>query len=626
MVGKSVGQKVSSPTSHKMAGTSETASLANRPAFTSSEFLTWRRAIVGAKLAPTKWSAATTYYVSQSEGNDSYDGSQENPWQTLAKVQTTISGLGAGSKTVFRFKRGDEWTETGTGTGTNSSSCLLVTGASDTQIGFADYGTGNKPLFNRFVNSYTSGWTVSSGNVYVQNVSEDVAWVRIASDRLTPMYDAADATDCATDVSETSGSFFFDSATGDLYINLGGTNPNTVTIETADSNDEAIELRGDGCFVENIRIDGCGIHRTNGATQGGIRITTSGTATARADGCEAYFCSSHAIHHIGFTTSGGIAVFQNCSAGYTFYNSSAGETIFNTYAQDGGHESYFQDCSVPYGTLPSHDWMDHTDADGARLRGTGIYAHTAGSDTGFIFVDGLDCTHDNAWGPMGVGSNANAPTAATVEDAAVVWFNCNYENSRNGMQLNRLAPFRGLAMSCSAIGKYGGDVTWRALTVTNQSGWMVNSLIDVEYPAALTNAHGIFNGSGNSSIRFYFSRIIQRATSATHDLRINYDFASTWSSGEVENCVLARIGTYDLSSSLTSSGAAADNNASYGWKGSSVGTNEVTITTEAEAVQSSANDPSYDTYNAADTTTGVVPEFDRLLNLRTSTTSIGDLN
>ncbi|WP_020618718.1 S-layer homology domain-containing protein [Paenibacillus daejeonensis] len=87
-------------------------------------------------------SAATTYYVSQSTGDDSYDGlapewdGTHGPWQTLAKASTVTYTPGDS----LQLKRGDAWNEqlTMRGSGTESEP-VIVTG----------YGAGNRPYIYR---------------------------------------------------------------------------------------------------------------------------------------------------------------------------------------------------------------------------------------------------------------------------------------------------------------------------------------------------------------------------------------------------------------------------------------------------------------------------------------------
>jgi len=374
------------------------ATLENRPAYTSMSFLRWRRNIVTQKERDTVWTAQTKYYVSESEGDDSNPGTEAEPFQTLAKAQTILDGLEDGSKTVVYLKCGDTWEEEGTATSVDGNTCLLR--LTKTYSGVSSYGTGDKPFVNQFDRKYSSGWTVHSGDVYVRSEINDIASIRLVNDRLVPLYDASDTTDCATNISDTNGSYFYDSAGNNLYINLGGTDPNTVTLEAAVSNDSTIEVADHGCFVENIRFDGH-VHRSTRDKQAGIRINLTGSKVGRIENCEAYYGSSHLIHFNCFTGTGGIAVIKNCIAGYSLWNS-AGNTIFNSFAQNGEQETYVQDCEVPYGTLPGHEWTS-TNSNYDALLGSAFYCHTGGSEatTGFILIDGMDCTHDNPWGPPG---------------------------------------------------------------------------------------------------------------------------------------------------------------------------------------------------------------------------------
>jgi parallel beta-helix repeat protein len=81
--------------------------------------------------------AQTTYYVSNSQGNDSNNGtSQSSPWKTLSKV--TNAALNPGDQILFR--RGDIW----------SGDRLTVSrsGNQSSPIIFKTYDSGNKPVIN----------------------------------------------------------------------------------------------------------------------------------------------------------------------------------------------------------------------------------------------------------------------------------------------------------------------------------------------------------------------------------------------------------------------------------------------------------------------------------------------
>ena len=597
------------------------ATLDNRPLFTSLAFLQWRRDIVTAKERPTYWIPQTEYYVSESTGNDANAGTEVAPWQTLEKAQQVLDALSDESYTVIRLKRGDTWEEEGTVLAVDGNSCLLR--LTKTFSGISSYGSGDLPFINQFATKYTSGWTVHSGNVYVRSEANDIVSVRLTTDRLVPFYDATDATDCATDIADTNGSYFYDATGNNLYVNLGGTDPNTVTIEAAISNDDTVEAVAHGCFIENIRLDGT-LKRTTRDEQAGIRLNINGSEVARIENCEAYYGSSHLIHQNGLTGTGGIGIIKNCKAGYSLWNT-GGNTIFNSYTLGGDQETYVQDCEVPYGTLPGHEWTSTNSAHDA-LDGSAFYCHAGGgANTGFILVDGMKCDHDNAWGPQEGSYNGSAPAAATIEDAKVVVFGEVVDNSRLGLRCFRLSPANGVGICNTYTGGYGTDRNYRALSATNQSGFMFNCRFDVSLPAGLFNAHGFWNGSGTSNVSWFFNRFIQRASHGSHDLAFNYDSVSTWPDSTLYNNVIARVGTYDNSVAMYNGTPDSNNNALYQFKGANAGANSIDITTEAEAVQDTANVDTYGTWEAANTAIGVVPEYDRLLNPRTATTSIGDL-
>ena len=113
--------------------------------------------------------ANTTYYVSQSTGNDSNNGtSSSTPWKTLAKVGSITYGAGD----QILLKCGDSWNETLTIS--NSS------GTSTSPITLSSYGTGNKPIIRRntgntdicvMIND-ASYWSIS--NLEVSNAAEGI--------------------------------------------------------------------------------------------------------------------------------------------------------------------------------------------------------------------------------------------------------------------------------------------------------------------------------------------------------------------------------------------------------------------------------------------------------------------
>jgi hypothetical protein len=104
---------------------------------------------------------ATTYYVSSSSGNDTYSGTQAQPFKSIAKVNQLQSSLKAGDQVLF--KCGDTW----------RGEILTVTksGASGSPITYSSYPTGcaNRPVLSG--TQPISGWTVYSGKIYVADLT-----------------------------------------------------------------------------------------------------------------------------------------------------------------------------------------------------------------------------------------------------------------------------------------------------------------------------------------------------------------------------------------------------------------------------------------------------------------------
>lgn len=102
--------------------------------------------------SPKIYANNTTYYVSQSGGNDSNNGtSLGTPWKTMSKVSSVTFQPGDN----ILLNRGDTWTE---------QLNLHGNGTFDNLITVSSYGSGNKPLIQNSNNVITianeSGWKI----------------------------------------------------------------------------------------------------------------------------------------------------------------------------------------------------------------------------------------------------------------------------------------------------------------------------------------------------------------------------------------------------------------------------------------------------------------------------------
>lgn len=358
------------------------------------------------RLAHAPLARASTYHFSQSGNDATGDGSQGNPWKTLAKAQATLNASAGDVR--LRLRRGDEWNEA-TGLTVNKPNVTVD-----------DYTTAAtpaaRPLLNRFTVKYNAAGWAEAGvtDRWTRAEPGDIAWVRDQADRLTP-YTQVNATAL---VESTPRSFYWDAGGAVLHVNAGaGVSPNTKNLEAVVSNtaDGVLVSGADGCRVENLRADGWGLHRTTAAIQRhGVRVEVSGTDAALVVGCESYFSGSRAMAVYVPGTAGGIATFVRCRGGYVRYVTGGGGAVFNTYNGSGGQETIFHECEAAYGTLPSHEWTP-----GQRFYGGAFFGHTGGASLSLAVCYGCVVrTTAGASSCLAGATFANAPAAGASRAAA----------------------------------------------------------------------------------------------------------------------------------------------------------------------------------------------------------------
>ena len=108
-------------------------------------------------------SAESAVYYVDANGNDLNDGlSASTPWKTIAKVNSIMTSLTAGSQILFN--RGDTF---------NGMIMATKSGTAGNEIVFGSYGTGNLPIVTGI--KAVSGWTVHSGNIYSANFTDTLS-------------------------------------------------------------------------------------------------------------------------------------------------------------------------------------------------------------------------------------------------------------------------------------------------------------------------------------------------------------------------------------------------------------------------------------------------------------------
>lgn len=314
----------------------------------------------------------------------------------------------------LRFRGGDTWRE----------AIGFDVGRSNVTID--SYGDG-MAYFNRFVDSYTTGWQqVGDLTLWKRPVVDPVGWLRPAADPLGSIYKLNETSD---DVARDAYSFFYDSEGSDpnsngiptLYINAGqGVDPNQVPggFESAPFGGSWL-VTSDNVRMENLRVHGAGLSPVGTHTSGyGLQVFHSlqGFAEFVGVNLEFFFTGYHAFGHISDQSS---MTLIRCRAGLctnvdgTGLTNSGDAIPYVSFAGSGGQEFLLADNEVTYGTLPSWDWNA---SPGMRHGFAGIYTHAnPGAFSPSLAIALRTRYPDNPWQVDG-GTNINGPIVNNLKD------------------------------------------------------------------------------------------------------------------------------------------------------------------------------------------------------------------
>lgn len=513
---------------------------------------------------------ATTYYVNAS-GTGSGDGSESDPFATLAEVRSALA-----DNTRFRFNRGDEW---------NDATGLTVT---YDNVTFDDYGSSSlaKPLLNCFTLKYLSAdtlWGSQSGNRWqINSVTDDVAYVRLVSDRLfTTRGDHLTIASSAATCASIANSFWYDPTGHVLYINLNGDDPNDYDIEAVASNTaDGVLFSGDGCRCQNLRADGYGSHRTTSGTQRQpFSNRSSGQDANLFIGCEGYFSNSHVLAH--FSGAGGLSYWENCTGGFS-HNPGGTGTTFNSYSASGDNETWFDGCVAKYGQIKSPSWSYST----IKVVATGFFAHTSGDGFPQAAIVYYNCSTDsNAIAShRRLSDILHAPAIGSndaLTDCRAFTVNCLHPVVASGHQSNYMAHYGNQVIygTKQYFKPISGSIFWGATEPRPSQLYYINSLIDIDFVSKGDADESGENGaSGTTGMHFIHTDIllhnISRNTGAARAFGLDYDVmwngsaapgAANATNSRMFNCVYA--GEYASGKTgaiyvaLTNSSAALKNNA-----------------------------------------------------------------
>ena len=426
------------------------------------------------------------YYIDSDAGDDDNPGTSLMPWNSLAKVQATISSEGFTGDTAFLFKRGSEWRE-----------LVYLSDENNDGVTFASYGDAEaKPLLNHFVLQYPSqdsSWLNVSGTLYKQTENAEVAFLRNRNDvnYEFPLYRAASVASCAAVIN----SFYYDQGNHELYVNLGETNPNSQELEAApdtytqDFVGSGIMLSGNGSRIDDIHTRGSGLDRGGIVTQNeGFKSMASGDECVAITNSMAFYGATHVIAHYS-TGSGGHLIVDNCSAGLARRVGGAGATLYNSYAPNGGNSAWFTNCRyVSPIALAAGETTGRVQA---------FYTHTNGAAIKDMLV--YNCSGAG----IGLGSASNAGNGSALEDCRVVFVNCM---AGAATDLNASLPFgSGVAWVNCRAKINASNVNYSAVSTGNWNGWLVNSLVIIDMQSRTATHWGIVNPS---SVNQSYGKII----------------------------------------------------------------------------------------------------------------------
>lgn len=474
---------------------------ATPPAPYTLDFLTWRSQRVSYFVELAKNSEVDTIYYLADDGSDSNNGlSPATPKQTLANVQSLLSG---GQRVEIRLKRGSVFSG---GISIPSSGTFKITAYGNS----AD----PKPVVTMFTSSgYLSSdtpWSADSGNRYVKTISPITAigWIRDKNDPYNPYtylttsanvallpYSWTQVNTSATFTVNTSteratssghglsdGDLIFLTTTGTLpaplvtrrnyyvklvdantfefaetpggatvnltttgsgtqtwnkpgalYINAGGTDPNTLDYEVMpDFNDHTqgwssnSNGAGNYYYLADVVFEGHGVSPYQDASRGvyNVHPGVCGSDVFVGERVEGYYNGRHALGHTNGASDGGVFVLKDCAAGYGSIDS----TSYVSFSGGNDLESHYEGCFNPFGKLPSDGYASIV---GPVWPGgpahSGVYAHTAGGLLGLITVWDHDfqdnrASYSRATYEIGDITASDLPGTATDIDSLRAFF------------------------------------------------------------------------------------------------------------------------------------------------------------------------------------------------------------
>ena len=344
-----------------------------------------------------------TYYVAEGAGcSDTGTGSQATPFCTIgAATKKAVAGdtvlVGPGT---YR----EQLTPTATGQ-PGAPVTITGSGASTVLLGSTDV-------------SDTAGWSATATTAWKRAYTAAIAPSEVWVDG-SPLAAAASAT------STTSGSFYFDAAAGQLYVDIGGGNPATGHTVEVGARNFGMLLRNvtdyavSGFSVRETNLAGVYLDTTNRVSLSGITVTQAGTHGVTVDNS-----TQAALDHITSSNnqSAGVRLFQDTNS--TLSASSTHDNQFHGVSVQGGQGNTVSGVTSYRNLKPGTRVADGIDVSQSAV-GTVVQRCTTydNDDSGMEAFTGATGTvfrrnlsYDN--GDHGI-DNSNGPSSTVVSNTVV---------------------------------------------------------------------------------------------------------------------------------------------------------------------------------------------------------------
>lgn len=467
----------------------------------------WGERILAAQVrANVPSGRTTTYYVSQSRGNDGNPGTIAQPWKTWARAVAAIAASTGDIR--IRLCRGDIWLET--------PACTIA----KNKVTIDDYvdplfPATERPYINGFTSFYDdSAWATDTGfpNTYWRYEPIAPGWVRPKYVRET--YDfTGDQTplkreDSVAHCRAFPKSYFYDTGTNRIYMNTGGPNPNFAQFyEMVPMGTGTFNVTGDNVRLQNIAVHGTGFSPDGSGVGLQVFHSSSGVYYEFVGiDCDFIYTGYHSIVHV--TAADNRMLLVRCRAGYCTNRSGTGTAgsgdtnPINSYAGSGGQEYIVLRCGVVGGTLPSWDWAAQA---GQNHSSAGVFVHTndpAASQPKLAMVVGTNYYENNpfhaaggtaVFGPSSgsdlitdarawiIGENVAVPGPFTnmgIGKKDRVWINCKFALNRDAADTSGVVlqgtsdfPLKGWCINCHyKVTITGGNATIDNVLYHNNGG------------------------------------------------------------------------------------------------------------------------------------------------------------